>query len=93
MNELTLKIVTPDKSAESVGCDSIQLTVSDNEKGRGGGSYGIKRGHVECLISLNEGTIRAFLKGKTVLWGKTEGGFATVKNNTVTAVVDSFKKE
>lgn len=93
MNKLTLKIVTPDKAVESVECDSIQLTVSDNERGKGGGSYGIKQGHVESLISLNEGTIKAFLKGKTVLCGKTKGGFATVKNNTVTAIVDSFIKE
>ncbi len=93
MNKLTLKIVTPNEKVESVECDSIQLTVSDNEKGKGGGSYGIKQGHVESLISLNEGRIKAFLKGETVLCGKSKGGFATIKNNVVTAVVDSFVKE
>ncbi|MGN1316222.1 MAG: hypothetical protein ACI4VW_04075 [Acutalibacteraceae bacterium] len=93
MKKLTLKVVTPNQAVESVECDSIQLTVSDNEKGKGGGSYGIKQGHVESIISLNEGVIKAFLNGKTVLCGKSKGGFATVKNNTVTAVVDSFIKE
>ncbi len=91
MAELTLKIVTPKGSQASVSCDSIHLTISDNAKGRGGGSYGIRRGHAKALLSLEKGEIKAFLSGKTVLAGEGGCGFAAVDQDEVTVTVENFK--
>lgn len=93
MKKLTLKIVTPTESPISIGCDSIQLTVSDNAKGNCGGSYGIKPGHIESLLSLSKGSVKAYDGGNEVLFGKSDDGFATVRENTVTVIVEKFLKE
>lgn len=90
MGELTLNIVSPKGVYGPVHCDSVQLTVSDDLNGKGGGSYGIKRGHIESLLTLDKGLIKAFLDGKNILTASCDCGFATVRNNTVTAVVEDF---
>lgn len=90
MSELTLNIVSPKGVFGPVYCDSVQLTVCDDLKGKGGGSYGIRSGHIESLLTLDKGIIKAFLEGKNILTAKCDCGFATVKNNTVTAVVEDF---
>lgn len=91
MEGLTLKIVTPEGALSPVACDSIRLTVSDDRKGKGGGSYGVRRGHTKALLALEEGEIRALLSGKTVFAGQSGRGFATVERDLVTAVVESFR--
>ena len=90
MAELTFKIVTPKGAHGPVPCDSIHLTVRDSAHGKGGGSYGIRPGHTKAILTLDAGTITAFLTGKTVLSGACGQGFATVEQNTVTAVVEEF---
>ena len=88
---LTLRIVTPGGALEPVACDSVRLTVCDDSRGKGGGSYGIRPGHTKALLALEAGPIRAFLAGGPVLSGQTGGGFATVDGDTVTAVVETFE--
>lgn len=93
MAELTLYIITPKCSYGPVPCDSIHLTVSDDVNGKGGGSCGIRKGHAKSLLSLSEGTIDAFRGGEVVFVGKGGRGFATVHENVVTAVVESFEEK
>ncbi len=93
MAELVLNIVTPTGSCDPVTCDSIHLTVSDNAQGRGGGSYGIRAGHMEALLTLDEGTVKAFLSGKKILEGKSGCGFAIVAHNAVTVVAETYESE
>ena len=86
---MVLKIVTPEGALTPVECDSVHLTVCDNKKGSGGGSYGIKKGHIEALFSLGKGEIKAFLDSEAIFSAKCGSGFANVKENTVTAVVEA----
>ena len=90
MDGLRLQIVTPKGALLPVSCDSIRLTVCDGRKGKGGGSYGIRKGHTKALFSLDVGEIRAFLSGKAVFAGQNGRGFATVERDVVTAVVETF---
>lgn len=83
---LTLKIVSAIGSVSSFECDSVHLTVSDNDMGQGGGSMGIREGHIKSLISLDRGSITAYTDGKEILSAVSDGGFATVEDNTVTVV-------
>lgn len=90
MTELTLKIVTPTGSRDPIRCDSIHLTLCDGERGRGGGSYGIRPGHAKALFALDDGPLTALLGGSAVLEGRCGGGFAAVDRSTVTVVTETF---
>ena len=87
-----LIIATPKGSLSPVECDSVHLNISDDAKGKSGGNYGIRKGHVNALFSLEEGNVSALLNGETVFSGKTGKGFATVDNDVVTVVVEKFSK-
>ena len=91
MGVLTLKIVSHDKVREPISCDSVHLPVCDNAEGKGGGSYGIRPGHVHALFALEEGMIKAYVKGEEVLSARCGGGFATVEKDLVTVVIDSYQ--
>ena len=86
MSELTLKIVTPEGINETVECDSVSLWMAPDSKGRGEGSIGIRKGHVDAVIALGNGKVEARQNGAAVFSAETEGGFATVLNDTVTVV-------
>ncbi len=90
MDRLQLKIITPQGSGEPIDCDSVRLTVRDGQKGRGGGSYGIRRGHAQAFFSLDAGGLTASLEGKPVFQGRTGRGFATVRDDLVTVVSEEF---
>lgn len=90
MGKLTFYIYTPSGVHGPFVCDSVHLTVCDNTSGKGGGSYGIRAGHTKALLSLDKGNIEAFLGGEKVMAAKCGCGFATVENNTVTAVVEEY---
>lgn len=90
MSKLVLNIVTPNGARGPIRCDSVRLTVCDDLSGRGGGSYGIRAGHAKSLLSLDKGTVKAFLSGQNVLTGESGIGFVTVERNTVTVVTESF---
>ncbi len=87
---LTLKIVSKDGSCPPVECESVHLTVCDNTMGKGGGSMGIRAGHIKSLISLDRGPVTALTGGKEIFSASTDGGFATVENNVVTVVTEKY---
>ncbi len=93
MNEISLKIVTPTGAFEPIACDSVHLNVGDDKLGKGGGSYGIRKGHVDSMLLLCSGTLTAFLGGKCIFTAETGSGFATVENNTVTVTVENCIKK
>lgn len=88
--ELTLKVLSPASPTVTVVCDSVNLTVCDNSIGKGGGSYGIHKGHAHALIALGEGAIFAKKNGKEVYRAQIAGGFATVLPDIVTVTVQKF---
>lgn len=92
MGSLSLIIATPKGSLQPIKCDSVHLTVSGDAKGRKGGSYGIRQGHVNAVFSLERGTITALLNGDTVFSANTSKGFAAVNQDTVTAVIENYEK-
>lgn len=91
MTELTLNIVTPKCTYGPFQCDSIHLTIGDDDKGKGGGDYGIRKGHAKSLLSLDTGVIKAFFLGENILTGKSGCGFATVDKDIVTVVIETFE--
>ncbi len=88
MSRLTLCIVTPTGTQPTVMCDSIHLSVQDNQQGKGGGRYGIRAGHTQALLSVAPGKVEAFEKGKIIFQCHCGLGFATVENNQITLVVE-----
>lgn len=84
---LTVKIITPEGEKDEILCDSLTVNVCDNEKGTGGGSYGIRRGHAEALMALSEGRITA-KKGEEILFSEIlPGGFLSVKSNCIKIIL------
>ncbi len=81
---LTLIIITPDKKIPDIRCDSISIPVCDNKKGKSGGLYGIRKGHIDCLIAVGEGEITAKADGNVIYKEALSGGIAQIKSNTVT---------
>ena len=91
MSPLTLKIVTPEGDDRSIGCDSVNLWMAPDSKGKGEGSFGIRKGHVDAVIALGNGPLEAHLEGKTVFSARTEGGFVTVLHDTVTVITNHLR--
>lgn len=83
---LTLKILSPDGVKAQVSCDSITLTVRDNSQGKGGGSYGIRKGHAPSLIATDKGAVVAKKDRITVFSKYFNEGMATIDNDTVTVL-------
>ena len=91
MNELTLLIVTPEGEQVRIQCGSVTLYARDNARGEGGGSIGIRKGHLPALISLKAGSaVKARTDGRDAVVGTVSGGFASVRNNTVTVAAEGF---
>lgn len=86
MSALTLKVVTPEGVDRTLECDSVSLWMAPDTKGRGEGSIGIRKGHTAAVIALGNGPVHAVLEERTVFSAATDGGFATVLNDTVTVV-------
>ncbi|MBQ8766912.1 MAG: hypothetical protein IJZ16_08905 [Clostridia bacterium] len=87
---MQLIIATPKGSIKPVECDSVRLTVCDDAKGKNGGSYGIRKGHVKALFSLSSGEISAYLNNEKIFTAVTSKGFATVDEDKVTVVVEEL---
>ncbi len=83
---LTLRITTPDKGTCEIFCDSITLTLKDAKNGKGGGSYGIHKGHAPSVFATQKGDIRAFSDGNIIFSECFDEGFATLKNNILTVI-------
>ncbi len=87
MADLTLIIVAPDGERANLSCDSIRLMVKQNAKEQDGGWVGIRQGHVDALMAVAQGPILAFQNGQEVGRFETGGGFASVKDNVVTVII------
>lgn len=85
---MQLIIATPKGSLSPIECDSIHLNICDNVNGKSGGNYGIRKGHVKALFSLEKGSVTALRSGETVYSATTTKGFATVDNDVITVVVE-----
>ena len=93
MSPLLLEIVTPEGVDRQFECDSISLWMAPDTRGKGEGSLGIRKGHIESVIALGNGPLTARLDGKTVFSAQTEGGFATVQQDKVTVVTPHLQQE
>ena len=61
MSALTLKVVSPDGLNRTVECDGVILWMAPDRSGKGEGSIGIRKDHVNAVIALGSGKIEAHL--------------------------------
>ena len=86
---LTLIVLTPHGEAVNLTCDSVHLTLADDENGHGGGLVGFRRGHVPTVAALGDGPAEAKLHGKTVFHAHVQGGFAGIRDDTIKVITDT----
>ena len=86
---LEFMVLTPHGEAVDVHCDSVHLTLCDDENGHGGGQVGFHRGHLPAILALDDGPADALLHGETVFRTVLHGGFASVRNNVIRVITDS----
>ena len=89
---LTVKFFTVGQQIPDMDCDSVRLPISDNLKGDFSGSYGIRKGHANAVLSLKSGKIILTSNEKTVFEADISDGFATVENNEVCITVSDVKE-
>lgn len=82
-------VLTPYGEAVDVHCDSVHLTVCDDETGHGGGQVGFHRGHLPAVLALGDGPADALLHGEAVFHTVVHGGFASVRNDVIRVITDS----
>ncbi len=92
MEELLLTVITPGETYGPIPCDSVRVTIPDNAAGTGGGSYGIRPGHISALLVLDAGSLQAFSAGRSVFTAQCGCGFASVEHNRITAVTEDCRK-
>ncbi len=93
MDDLRLTIVTPNKTAAELTCDSVRMEAQDDACGRNGGGIGIRKGHTPAMIALSEGFVTAYREGKCVFRARVKPGYATVRDNTVTVLTEQADAE
>ena len=85
--ELLFRLLTPQKEVASVRCESVNLIEKEDLQGLGGGSIGVRRGHIPAVIALAEdGAIKVISGGKAVFRAAVHGGFARVDAASVTVL-------
>ncbi|MBO4278156.1 MAG: hypothetical protein J5925_07155 [Clostridia bacterium] len=87
---IRFEIVTPEGKKASVECESVNVFARDNAQGEGGGSVGFRPGHMPAVAALGKGEVCAFSGGKRIYSAFVEGGFALVRDNTVTVLTESI---
>ena len=87
---LTFKIVSLNGGTEPIECDSVHLILCDSTEGKDGGSIGIRTGHIRSLLSVAGGKVSAYLDAKEIFSCQSDGGFATVEDDTVTLVTQKY---
>ena len=90
---LLLRILTPEGVLAEVRCDAVQLTLSDDTAGRGGGGIGIRRGHAEAILALQRGPVSARTGSEEVYRATLRGGFAAVRHDVITVLTDGAAEE
>ncbi len=92
--KLTFRLVTPTGVAAEAECDLVSLVARDNERGEGGGSVGIMRGHAPALVALaKDSKITAKTDGKPAVTATVSGGFASVADDVVTVIAETAQIE
>ena len=86
---MELIILTPHGEAVDVRCDSVRLTLCDDETGHGGGLVGFHRGHLPAVLALGDGAADAMLHGESVFHSTLHGGFASVRDDVIRVITDS----
>lgn len=81
---LTLRILDRSGGETRYSCDSVRLPEREEKPGVGGGTRGIRRGHICAVIALGEGVIHAALGSKPVAEYPISGGVASVEKNMIT---------
>ena len=91
---LTMRILTPEGELVSARCESVTLYARDNEKGEGGGSFGILKGHMPLIAALEEGS-PAIAKsgGREIMRAKIRGGFAYAADDIITVIATGAEIE
>ena len=85
---LLLTITTPDQT-RSMRCDAVNFLVPDSpDNPNTGGSIGIRRGHVDALMAIAPGRLTARAGGNTVLAVEVSAGFAVIRRDEITIIVD-----
>ena len=87
--QLRLRILTPKGSVGGAYCDSVHLSVPDDENGAGGGSMGVRRGHMPAFVALNDDKVTAFSGGIPVFTAMVHGGVAEISDDVVTILTDA----
>lgn len=82
-------VLTPHGEAADLRCDSVHLTLCDDETGRGGGLIGFHRGHLPAVLALGDGPAEALLHGEPVFHSVLHGGFASVRSDVIRVITDS----
>ena len=90
---ILLRILTPEGMLSEIRCDAVNLTLSDDRTGRGGGSIGIHRDHAEAILALQKGPVFARTGNEEVFRTVLRGGFAAVRHNVVTVLTDGAAEE
>ena len=90
VDALTLRILTPEGERPSAACDSVTVVARDGADGEGGGSVGIRKGHLPAVIALEDGSaVKASSDGETVAEYTVTGAFASVRDNVVTVTAET----
>ena len=89
-DRLRLTLLTPDGKKAEAMCESIVMLAADDEKGKGGGSFEIRRGHIPALAALIPGEVLGRVKNETVFRAETGGGFARIDGESVTVLTGKF---
>ena len=92
MNSLKVVVTTPEGAIYSDTCDSVTLTVCDGVNGNEGGSYGVRKGHADAIISIANGPITVKRDGKAVFTARLSNGIAMVRNNVLTVTASRIDK-
>ena len=83
-DNLRFRLLTPEGEVFSCSCDAVNLTAKDDAAGRGGGSLGVRRGHLPAVAALEEGgRLRVRSGGKTVFSCRVRGGYARIGREEV----------
>ena len=90
MKKLLLTVLTPSGCAAEAECSSVTLFARDNDAGEGGGSVGIRPGHLPAVIALApDSVVKGSSGGQTVVSVTVSRGFAEVRDDKVTVAAES----
>ena len=84
---LSIRVVTPTGCETCPECDDVTLIAADNAEGLGGGSVGIRPGHIAAVIALAPSSVvKASLNGRQVFQRTVTKGVAQVRGDVVTVI-------